>query len=530
MKLSSLLKTDAPFRGNATAIVTVPLGPKPGPGADPEINSLHYRAQDVQPSGLFVAIPGLTVDGHTYIDEAIDRGAAAIVVQRPVQKEIVTVQVKNTRKALAEIAGRFYQNPSQQLCMIGITGTNGKTTTAFLIESVLAAAGHSVGVIGTIDYRYAGRHYENTATTPESLDLQRILAGMLQQGVSHVVLEVSSHAIDLDRIHGCQFDIGVFTNLTQDHLDYHGDMERYWACKKKFFTDHLSTGPKKEKAVAVVCTDHREGEALLASLDIKTLSVGYSQSCRIKPDHTAIDLSGISADISFPSGSFKLQSALIGAHNLENILCAAGGGLALNIPPETIQTGIASLTCVPGRLEHIENTAERFVYVDYAHTPDALKNVLSALRLISENRIICVFGCGGDRDRSKRPLMGEIAGRICDLSIITSDNPRTEDPIRIIGQISDGIRLTSATEFSVAEITTGFGKKGFVVEPDRREAIRLGISASRPGDIILIAGKGHETYQIVGKQKRPFDDRSEARQALSGLVESSIKTACSHHC
>jgi len=524
MKLSSLLKSDGPLRENdAAAAWTVPLGPKPGPADDPEIRSIHCRAQEVQPSGLFVAIPGLSVDGHMFIDEAIDRGAAAVVVNRPVQKNIVTIQVQNTRKALAQIAARFYQNPSQKLCMIGITGTNGKTTTAFLIESILAAAGHSVGVIGTIDYRYDGRHYENPVTTPESLDLQRILAEMLRAGVHHVVLEVSSHAIDLDRIHGCLFDIGVFTNLTQDHLDYHGDMERYWACKKKFFTDYLSTGPKKEKAVAVVCADQREGEELLASLDIPTLSVGFSKSCRIRPDQIAIDLSGISVRISFPSGSFKLNSALIGAHNVENILCAAGVGLALNIPLDTIRTGIESLTHVPGRLERIANAAERFVYVDYAHTPDALRNVLSALRLISENRIICVFGCGGDRDRSKRPLMGEIAGRICDLSIITSDNPRTEDPVRIIDGIRNGIRLTSAAEFSETEIKTGFGQKGFVVEPDRSTAIRLGVAASRPGDIILIAGKGHETYQIVGKQKRPFDDRSEVRQALSELGEGSVQ-------
>jgi UDP-N-acetylmuramoyl-L-alanyl-D-glutamate--2,6-diaminopimelate ligase len=491
VKLSSLLKTDAPLRGGNDAVGTVSLGSEKGPQADPEIGSIHCRAQDVRPSGLFVAIPGLAVDGHTYIDEAIDRGAAAIVVQRPVQKDVVTIQVKNTRKALAEIAARFYQNPSQGLCLIGITGTNGKTTTAFLIESILAAAGHSVGVIGTIDYRYAGRHYENPVTTPESLDLQRILAEMRLAGVGHVVLEVSSHAVDLHRVHGCQFDIGVFTNLSQDHLDYHGDMARYWACKKKFFTDYLSNGPKREKAVAVVCADHPEGEELLASLGIKTLSAGYSQSCRIKPEHTAVDLSGITTRISFPGGSFQLKSTLIGAHNVENILCAVGAGLALNIPPRTIRTGIERLAQVPGRLEHIANTAERFVYVDYAHTPDALKNVLSALRLISENRIICVFGCGGDRDRGKRPLMGEIAGRLCDLSIITSDNPRTEDPLRIIDQIRDGIRLTSAAEFSAAEIKTGFGKKGFVVEADRSAAIRLGISVSRPGDIILIAAKGH---------------------------------------
>ncbi|MEW6672900.1 MAG: UDP-N-acetylmuramoyl-L-alanyl-D-glutamate--2,6-diaminopimelate ligase [Thermodesulfobacteriota bacterium] len=544
MKLSSLLETDTSFRkDDAAAIVSVPLEAIPGSeAADPEIRSIHCRAQEVQPSGLFVAVPGLAVDGHTYIDEAVGRGAAAIVVQRPVQKNIVTVQVQNTRKALAQLAARFYRDPSQQLCLIGITGTNGKTTTAFLIESILAAAGHSVGVIGTIDYRFAGRHYENPVTTPESLDLQRILAEMRQQGVGHVVLEVSSHAIDLHRIHDCQFDIGIFTNLTQDHLDYHGDMQRYWSCKKKFFSEHLSSGPKKEKAVAVVCADHREGRELLSSLNIRTLSVGYSNRCAVSAGHSAVDLSGISAEVSFPGGSFKLKSALIGAHNMENILCAVGAGLSLNIPPETIRIGIENLSAVPGRLERIADTAERFVYVDYAHTPDALKNVLSALRLISENRIICVFGCGGDRDRGKRPLMGEIAGRICDLAIITSDNPRTEDPLRIIGQIRDGIHLTSAAEFSTADIKTGFAKKGFVVEPDRREAIRLGVSVSRPGDIILIAGKGHETYQIVGKQKRPFDDRSEARQAFSLLgkgpatqaqsgplgVEGKLKPPCWH--
>jgi len=528
VKLSGLLNTDEPYWKSDAPVVTVPLGLKSAPDADPEISSLHYRAQDVQPSGLFIAVPGLTVDGHAYIDEAIERGAAAVVVQQPVEKDVVTVQVKNTRRALAQIAARFYQNPSERLCLIGITGTNGKTTTAFLIESILAAAGLAVGVIGTIDYRYAGGHYANPVTTPESLDLQRILARMLQQGITHVVMEVSSHAIDLDRIHGCQFDIGVFTNLTQDHLDYHGDMEHYWACKKKFFTGTLSCGPKKEKAVAVVCADHPEGEELLAALDIAALSAGHSKSCRIRPDQIAIDLSGISARISLPSGNIRIKSALIGAHNVENILCAAGVGLALNLPPETIRTGIENLTHVPGRLERVPNDIERFIYVDYAHTPDALKNVLTALRLISENRIICVFGCGGDRDRSKRPLMGEIAGRLCDLAIITSDNPRTEDPLRIIGAVREGIRLTSAAEFSLEELKTGFRKKGFAVEPDRKAAIRLGLSVSRPGDIILIAGKGHETYQIVGKQRHPFDDRSEARQALSILAESSLKTVCGH--
>jgi len=503
--------------------------PSEGLQTDPDIRAIHYRSQEVQPGGLFVAIPGLTADGHKFVDEAVSRGAVAAVVQRPVRAGIMTIQVDNSRKALAEIADRFYGQPSQQLCLIGITGTNGKTTTAFLIESILSAAGHRVGVIGTIDYRYAGRHYDNPVTTPESLDLQRILSEMLQQSVSHVVLEVSSHAVDLHRIHACRFDVGVFTNLTQDHLDYHGDMAAYWACKKRFFTEQLSTGPKKEKAVAVVCADHPEGAELLAVVPVKTLSAGLSERSQIRPERSVVDLSGISATIAFPGGRFSFRSPLIGAHNLENVLCATGVGLALNIAPAAIRDGIQGLTNVPGRLERIPNAAERSVFVDYAHTPDALRNVLSALRLISESRIICVFGCGGDRDRGKRPLMGEIAGRLCDLTIITSDNPRTEDPLAIIHQIRDGIRSTSAAEFSAAEAKSGFSKKGFVVEPDRRAAIRLGVAVSRPGDILLIAGKGHETYQSIGKERRPFDDRREVREGLTHLADDRAKTACSQN-
>ncbi len=523
MKLSQLLKTD-PGLENRDSVTGADL-PRPEVtlDKDPDIGSIHYRAQEVVPGGLFVAIPGLTVDGHTFIDEAVRRGAVAVATQRPAHTDAIQVQVPDTRKFLAQAAARFYQNPSEKLCLIGITGTNGKTTTSFLIESILTAAGYQVGVIGTVDYRFAGKHHDNPVTTPESLDLQRILAQMLQAGVSHVVLEVSSHAVDLHRVYGCRFDIGIFTNLTRDHLDYHGDMENYWSCKKRFFTEHLSRGPKKDEAVAIVCADHQQGEELLASLEIKTVSVGTSKTCQVKPQAPAIDLSGIVTEIDLPGGSFQLQSSLIGVHNLENILCAAGAGFALGIPSAIIAKGIERLRRVPGRLERIENRIGRFVFVDYAHTPDALKNVLSALRLTSENRIICIFGCGGDRDRGKRPLMGEIAGRLCDLSIVTSDNPRTEEPNQIITEILGGLRRTSVVEFSKAGIKTGFGKKGFVVEPDRREAIRLGVFVSQPGDILLIAGKGHETYQIIGKQKRSFDDRVEARQALSELEQSPLK-------
>jgi len=512
--------------GAAGAAARPQRGLKSGPEVDPEISSIHYRAQEVRPGGLFVAIAGLKADGHDYIDEALRRGAAAVVAERPVRCDAVVIHAQNSRKALAEIAGRFYGQPSHALCLIGITGTNGKTTTAYLIESILNAAGIATGVIGTINYRYAGLQFDNPVTTPESLDLQRILAEMRDRGVSHVVLEVSSHAVDLHRIHGCEFDIGVFTNITQDHLDYHGDMQRYWQCKKRFFSEYLGRGPKHAKAAAVVCTDHRAGRELLEIPAIRAIAVGHDKTCAVRPSQVRADLSGLAAEISLPAGAVRIRSALAGAHNLENILCAAGVGSVLGIDAEKIRLGIERLRRVPGRLERVDAGSDRFVYVDYAHTPDALENVLTALRTISQNRIVCIFGCGGDRDRGKRPLMGEIAGRLCDLAIITSDNPRSEDPLAIIAQIENGIRRTSSAELSAAEIRTGPGpiRKGYVAEPDRRKAIRLAVSISRPGDIILIAGKGHETYQIVGSRKHPFDDCVEARWALADSVESSLKT------
>ncbi|MFC1817282.1 UDP-N-acetylmuramoyl-L-alanyl-D-glutamate--2,6-diaminopimelate ligase [Thermodesulfobacteriota bacterium] len=532
MKLSTLLKTVAPLgvSGINRAEAEHILGPESVGAFGPDISSIHYRSQDVKPGGLFVAIPGHTVDGHEYIDEVLQRGAVAIVTQKPAQKESIIIEVENSRRALAEISCQFYDNPSEKLFVIGITGTNGKTTTAFLIESILAAAGYQVGVIGTINYRYMGIAFENTVTTPESLDLQRILSEMLNNGVSHVVLEVSSHAVDLDRIDGCRFDIGVFTNLTQDHLDYHGNMHNYWTCKKKFFTGNLSQGPKDQKAAAVVCCNNSKGKELLKTLAIQTLSVGYSKNHMVRSHNIKAALSGISGEISTPAGDFKFNSSLVGTHNLENILCAAGVGIVLNLSLDIIQAGIENLTGVPGRLESIANDLDRFVCVDYAHTPDALKNVLSSLRLISDRRIICVFGCGGDRDKDKRPQMGEIAGRICDLAIITSDNPRTEDPLKIISQILEGLKLTSSSEFTAADLITGFTKKGHVVEPNRRQAIQLGITVSRTGDIVLIAGKGHETYQIIGKQTVPFDDRLEAQKALAAQTFKNRQTADSHQC
>ena len=499
---------------------------------DPDISSLHYRAQDVQPGGLFVAIAGLLADGHDFIDQARIRGARAIVSQKPVgpdhsvtqnisqikgkqiQNDLTVIEVDNSRKALAGISAAFFQNPSEKLNIIGITGTNGKTTTAYLIESMLSAAGLKTGVIGTINYRYMGKVFENPVTTPESLDLQKILAEMLKEGVTHVVLEVSSHAIDLFRVENCFIDTGVFTNLTQDHLDYHGDMNSYWLCKKRMFTEYLSSGPKKDRAFAVINRDNPKGQELFNIFPVRGISTGHSADNMIRPNMIKHDLNGIAGSISTPAGNFNFISPLVGKHNIENILSATGVGIACELSLDNIKSGIENVFFIPGRLERIAQNNGRFVYVDYAHTPDALGNVLTSLRAVSDKKIICVFGCGGDRDREKRPLMGEIAGRLCDLAIVTSDNPRTEDPEKIIEQILSGLKKTCNHEYSLSSLKIGFDKKGYVIEPNRKSAIELGIAVSRQGDTVLIAGKGHETYQILGNKTVSFDDRKEAKQAL----------------
>ncbi|MBU1713456.1 MAG: UDP-N-acetylmuramoyl-L-alanyl-D-glutamate--2,6-diaminopimelate ligase [Proteobacteria bacterium] len=484
---------------------------------DPEIESVHYRAQDVRPSGLFVAISGNSADGHDFIDQAIARGAAAAVVQKPVNKNFITIQVENTRKALGKIAAKFYGNPSMKLVTIGITGTNGKTTTSYIIESILSSAGFKVGVIGTINYRFSGKTFSNPVTTPESLDLQRILSEMVKDGTTHVVMEVSSHALDLFRIENCFFDAAIFTNLSHDHLDYHKNMEDYWSCKKKLFTDILAFGPKKEKAFAVINCDDIRGKELSETISTKCIKTGSSPAYNIHTIDSRLSPEGIESSISTPLGSFHFKSNLVGKHNIENILCATGLGSGLEISPETITKGIESVRVIPGRLERIDNTAERSVYVDYAHTPDALKNVLLSLRPITKGRLICIFGCGGDRDRTKRPLMGEIASSLSDIAVITSDNPRTEDPLDIMKEITDGVIRKKIHRYDPSELTHDFNGRGYVTEPDRKRAIRLGIKISRPGDTVLIAGKGHENYQITGIIKVQFDDREEARLALSSI-------------
>jgi UDP-N-acetylmuramoyl-L-alanyl-D-glutamate--2,6-diaminopimelate ligase/murE/murF fusion protein len=497
---------------------------------DMDIESIHYRAQEVLPGGMFVAIKGQTADGHDFMHQALQKGAVAVVTQKEppqpylnqclaqaVQTQPIIIRVSDTRKAMADLAARFYGDPSEDMTLIGITGTNGKTTVAYLIESILLQAGYKTGGIGTINYRYADKTFNNPMTTPESLDLQRILAQMHSAGVTHVVMEASSHAMDLYRIRRCWFDVAVFTNLSQDHLDFHGNMQAYWASKKKLFTEYLTQGPKRERAVAVInCNDPR-GKELADSLPMPVIKTGSNSDCEVKAENYQCKLIGTTGKVATPGGSFDFKTPLVGVHNVENILNAAGIGSALNIAPPTIRDGIEALSAIPGRLESISNNTGRFVYVDYAHTPDALENAVSAIKEIAPARIICVFGCGGDRDPKKRPLMGEIVARLCDLSIVTSDNPRSEDPLAIIEQIMPGVRQANGVEYSSRDLEAGYEAKGSVVEPDRRRAIELGIHASRPDDAVLIAGKGHETYQILGNTTIDFDDRVEARKALHKL-------------
>ncbi len=501
MKLSLLIKS------------IYPEDPLPPDHHDPEVTSIHYRADQVKPGGLFVAIPGFKADGHDFVGQALDRGAVAIVCEKPVREQIPFFRVENTRHALSALASAFYGHPSGKLVITGVTGTNGKTTTTYLLERILETAGHDTGIISTITCRYSGKTRDIAMTTPESLDLQEILSHMANEGITHLVMEASSHAVDLCRIDHLDMDVGIFTNLSQDHLDYHKTMDTYFACKKKVFTHNLMSSDRKKKKTAVInCTHHRGRELSSIIAGIASgpalLTVGTDDDCDVRVLDSNFSLTGITGIMATPAGALEFTSPLVGAYNLENILCAAGAALALDISLDAIKQGIHTFSHVPGRLEPIGNTIDRHVFVDYAHTPDALENVLKTLKAITSGRLITVFGCGGDRDTTKRPQMGEIAGRLSDYTVITSDNPRSEDPMAIINDILQGIQ-------TVIPKSDDKGVSGYVIEPDRESAIKKGIKCSRPGDTILIAGKGHETYQILGDTTISFDDRAVAKKIMN---------------
>jgi len=455
------------------------------------VTGIHYDSRKIKPGNIFVAMRGHKTDGHHYIAQAIQNGACAIVAETGHQdnSKSIFIHVPDSRYALACLAQIFYDNPSQKLCLIGITGTNGKTTTAYLIENILKANGYQTGVISTIEYRYHNRVVPNPLTTPESLDLQRVFFEMQSSGVTHVIMEVSSHALALNRVVGCAYDVVVFTNLTQDHLDFHQTMGDYWQCKQKLF--YPPYVEQKENVHAVINCDDDYGLKLKDNVQIQKIHVGESATNDIYYQNPDISLSGISGSICTPKGTLSLQSSLTGHHNLENILCATGVGIALDISIDAVLSGISQTLSVPGRLERLTEFTDRYVFVDYAHTPDALENVIQSIRQSITRRLITVFGCGGDRDRGKRPLMGKVAASLSDVCIITSDNPRSEPPEAIINDICKGIP----------------DSKSYIVEPDRKKAIELAIIKSCPEDVVLIAGKGHETYQILNNKTIDFDDR-----------------------
>ncbi|MBW1650351.1 MAG: UDP-N-acetylmuramoyl-L-alanyl-D-glutamate--2,6-diaminopimelate ligase [Deltaproteobacteria bacterium] len=468
---------------------------------DYEIKSIHSNSDNVKEGGLFIAIKGFKADGHNYIKEAVKKGAKAIISEKKVKNcQVPVIIVKNSRKILSGISASFFNNPSEHLFLIGVTGTNGKTTVTYLIENILNAAGKTTGVIGTVNIRYAGAEFINSVTTPESYHLQKTLFEMKKNRVTHVVMEVSSHAIDLFRIEDCLFNAVVLTNLTQDHLDYHKDMATYWDCKKSLFTKHIIKGCKKNKAVSVINTDNQYGKQLYQTVVTKKISVGSDDDNFIRAESVEYKITGIKAVLKIGEKKFKLKSPLIGEHNLQNILCAAGACIAAGISGENITKGIENTKNIPGRLEKVRNNAKKNIFVDYAHTPDALKNVLLTLKKLKPQKLITVFGCGGGRDKTKRSIMGKIAGKLSDLCIITSDNPRSEDPNKIIEQIIKGVKTET---------------DNFIIEPDRKKGIKAGIKALSNEDILIIAGKGHETYQIIKNKKLNFDDRKTVKQIIN---------------
>jgi UDP-N-acetylmuramoyl-L-alanyl-D-glutamate--2,6-diaminopimelate ligase len=481
------------------------------------VSFLTCDSRVVQPGTLFFALRGTQTDGHRYIEPASAAGAAAVVLEDPAYAPvgIPWIKVADGRAAMGHIAAFFNGEPTVSRPLIGITGTNGKTTTTYLIEAILAAAGQQAAVLGTISYRCGTTTIPASHTTPESTDLQVAFRQLADVGAQAFVMEVSSHALEQKRVDGCHFDVGIFSNLTRDHLDYHGTMESYLEAKVRLFSELLRPSPEKPHRRAVINMDDPYGQQIAARCACPVISFGIQGSCDVRPLNICSSVSGISATIITPAGEFTCTSRLLGRFNLANILAAVTAGVALDLPLAAIKQGIEYHTTVPGRMERVDNSHGVTCLVDYAHTGDALENVLTTLREIATGRIITVFGCGGDRDNGKRPIMGRIASALSDLAIVTSDNPRTEEPLAIIAQVRAGITPLNLHEYDAHELSTDFAEKGFTLLGNRREAIRLAIKLARSGDIVLLAGKGHEDYQIIGKTKHHFDDREEAVTAFA---------------
>ncbi len=480
-------------------------GPQTG-----SVSSLAYDSRRVTAGGCFFALRGSSADGHAFIDRALQAGATTIVMEenRVLPSGVLGITVADSRHALAQAAALYFGAPANKLLSIGVTGTNGKTTITYLLEAILLAAGRKPAVIGTVSYRFGALQQTASHTTPESLELQQTLSEFQQAGADALVMEISSHALEQNRVVGIPLQVGIFTNLTPEHLDYHQTMEAYFGSKRRLFSDHIAPSG----AAAVINVDDAYG-ARLASEFSGAWTCGLSEDARIRAKNVVLSRDGVAFDVTLPDGVLAVRSPLLGRFNVSNLLCAIAAASAIGINGATIQSGLQQATSVPGRLERIENTRDALVLVDYAHTGDALENVLTTLCDLKPRRVISVIGCGGDRDRSKRPVMGEIAARYSGLVIVTSDNPRTEDPASIIAEILPGVQGRFATELSEADAGNP-DANGYRVIVDRRSALGFAVAALQPGDLLLVAGKGHEDYQIIGSQRLHFDDREELRAAL----------------
>ncbi|MUG45009.1 UDP-N-acetylmuramoyl-L-alanyl-D-glutamate--2,6-diaminopimelate ligase [Paenibacillus woosongensis] len=467
------------------------------------IDSRRVNAGD-----LFVCLPGHTVDGHDFAPEAARRGAAALVVERYLEHvDLPQLQVKDSRLAMAILSNVFYQTPSSRLKVIGVTGTNGKTTTTYLIERILADQGSNTGLIGTIERKYGGQTFPMPGTTPESLDLQRYLAEMVQSDVDYCVMEVSSHALEQGRVKGTRFRTAIFTNLTQDHLDYHHTMEEYRAAKGLFFSrlGNIYEEDPDLRSYAVINADDPVSAYFAQQTAAEVITYGVEHAADIRASDIAITARGTTFHVDTFQGSADIALRMVGKFNVYNALAAIAAALLEGVPLNRIKESLEAVKGVDGRVEAVDEGQPFAVIVDYAHTPDGLENVLRTVGEFAEGRVICVFGCGGDRDKTKRPVMGKIAAKYAQYVIVTSDNPRTEDPVAILNDIAAGL------------VEDGVDEKRYELVVDRREAIRKAIEMASNEDVVLIAGKGHETYQLIGTEVHDFDDRIVAKEAIRGL-------------
>jgi UDP-N-acetylmuramoyl-L-alanyl-D-glutamate--2,6-diaminopimelate ligase len=461
------------------------------------VAGVRQDSRSIEPGDLFVARPGERSNGLNFVPEALKRGAAALLVEHGTDARVFGVpvlEVRDVRRAIGFAAERVYGRPSKKLALVGITGTNGKTTTSVLLEHALTALGARTARLGTLGFSFENERTDGQLTTPEADDISRLIASVAGAGGTHFVMEVSSHALSLARVDALQFRVAAFTNLTQDHLDFYASMAEYGAAKARLFAE-LSPG------ASVIATDAEFGNDLARRAKGRVLTTGRVSTASVRPVSATLDALGVHADVTTPSGDARLESRLVGEHNLENLLTALGVLVELGYAPGDAARALGSAPPVPGRLERCDDDADDIrVLVDYAHTPDALARVLAAVHAITRGELSCVFGCGGDRDPGKRPQMGAAVGRGAERAILTSDNPRSEDPAAIAAQVEAGLRGESAR---------------YEIELDRARAIERAVLEARAGDSVLIAGKGHEPYQIVGTERRAFDDRVEARRALA---------------